>query len=109
MHWENACAKAGPQRAAESLPLLGGRAMVACKHESELLCGDGPAVQAGRRVLSCSTVDGPELCPRLFGRDLQLVDLPAVLLGELDEFVLGSLRAPAALTLDPVLHAPTSS
>jgi hypothetical protein len=59
--------------------------------------------------LSYSTLDRPELGPRLFGRDLQLVDLSAVLLGELDKFVLGSLRGPAALALNPVLHALTSS
>jgi len=61
------------------------------------------------QVLSCSTLDRPELGPRLFGRDFQLVDLPAVLLGELDKFVLGSLRGPAALALHPILHAATSS
>jgi len=61
------------------------------------------------QVLSCSTFDRPELSPRLFGRDLQFVDLAAVLLGELDEFVLGSLRAPAAFALYAVLHALTSS
>src|SRR5215471_18248389 len=68
-----------------------------------------PSAATETQVLSCSTLDRPELGPRLFGRDLQLVDLPAVLLGELDEFVLSSLRGPAALALHPVLHAPTSS
>ena len=61
------------------------------------------------QVLSYSTLERPELSPRLFGRDLQLVDLPPVQLGELNEFVLGSLRAPAALALDPILHTCTSS
>src|SRR5215831_19868149 len=68
-----------------------------------------PSAATEIQVLSCSTLDRPELGPRLFGRDLQLVDLPGVLLGELDEFALGSLRGPAALALHPVLHAPTSS
>jgi hypothetical protein len=68
-----------------------------------------PSAATQTQVLSCSGLDRPELGPRLFGRDLQVVDLSAVLLDELDEFVLGSLRGPAALALDPVLHAPTSS
>src|SRR5262249_62355912 len=68
-----------------------------------------PSAATEDQVLSCSTLDRPELGPRLFGRNLPLVDLAAVLLGELDELVLGSLRGPAALTLHGVLHASTSS
>src|SRR5215469_5763120 len=68
-----------------------------------------PSAAAETQVLSWSALDRPELGPRLFGRDLQFVDLPAVLLGELDELGLGSRRGPAARAFDPGLHAATSS
>jgi hypothetical protein len=68
-----------------------------------------PSATTQTQVLSCSGLDRSELGPSLFGRDLQVVDLSAVLLDELDELVLGSLRGPTALALDPVLHVPTSS
>jgi len=93
------------QRKLSSVAQPSARHTIGAGQRSSFRLGRHTATQ----VLSCSTFDRPELSPRLFGRDLQFVDLAAVLLGELDEFVLGSLRAPAAFALYAVLHALTSS
>src|SRR5215471_20676119 len=87
----------------------GSRGPAGAAHRGHDSVTEEPPAATETEALSCSTLDRPELGPRLFGRDLQLVDLAAVLLGELDEFVLGSLRGPAALALHRVLHAYTSS